>query len=263
MAGIDAVVQNVSLQQAPDPLLSEFIELQTTKDPVIRESLICRHIPLVNRIARRIAFSRHEVFEDLSQAGYLGLIKSIDYFDPVKDVKFITYATHHIFGEIRHYLRDRAIPIKAPRWLAQLNRQLAKSMNVLIQQLKRFPTISELSKDMNIAEEGLLELLKMNHTLTSKSLDDTVYSEELLGQIDKIKSQELRTFQLPLEDKICIHQAVDTLAPIARRIIYLFFYYDLTQVEIGDKLGMSQRQVSRIMHRSLDKLKAILFKELW
>ena len=134
-----------------EPLRAKFLELKATKDSNIREALICYYIPLVNRIARRSAFLHRESFEDLAQVGYIGLIKAVDNFDPHKDVKFITYATHQIFGEIRHYLRDRVLPIKAPRWLSQLNRSMAQALNLLTQQLKRLPTVAELSKEMNIS----------------------------------------------------------------------------------------------------------------
>lgn len=255
--------KGISCAPAIDPVHNKFLELKATKDSNIREALICYYIPLVNRIARRSAFLHRESFEDLAQVGYIGLIKAVDNFDPNKDVKFITYATHQIFGEIRHYLRDKVLPIKAPRWLSQLNRSMAQSLNVLTQQLKRLPTVAELSKEMNITEEGLLEVLKMNHLISSKSMDDVENSKELIGKIEKIRAREYKNFQLPVEDKISVQQAIETLAPVARRVIYLFFYYDLTQSEIGDKLGISQRQVSRVIYRSLDKLKNLLFKELW
>lgn len=236
-----------------------FLELKATGNRDLREALILNYVPLVNRIARQASRSRKELFEDLAQVGYLGLIKAVDHFDPAREVQFVTYATHQIFGEIRHYLRDKSSPIKAPRWLKHLNKQLAGALSVLVQRHRRFPSIEELSREMNVTEEGVLALLRTNQLLVSHSLEHLSNSPEFLHNIDHIKSIEHRSFQLPVEDQISLHQAMETLRLAERRIIYLFFYYDLTQSEIGGRLGISQRQVSRIIRRALVKLKAFLF----
>lgn len=260
---LDETTHKIALKPAPGFDDNCFYQLKATRNPELREKTICHYIYLVNRIARKASFVHKEAFDDLTQIGYIGLIKAVDHFNPEKEVKFITYATHQIIGEIRHYLRDKISSIKSPRWLSQLNCQMAQSLNVLMQRLKRFPTIEELSKEMNITEEGLLELLRMNQLLSSQSLDDREHSQELFGKIEKIRSRELRDFQLPIEDQLTLHQALEKLRLFERRIVFLFFFYDLTQSEIGQQLGISQKQVSRIIQKSLNKLKEILFKELW
>jgi len=232
-----------------------------TRTPSLRADLISRHIPLVESIAKHFLYHAHgEPLEDLIQVGTIGLIKAVDRFDPSKKTQFNTYATHQISGELRHYLRDKVDTIKHPRWLRFLAYQIYTEAEALTQKLGRYPTAKELADNLNIREDGILEILKLQEDLSPASLD----AEGKLRTLEqKIRAQRLVSFQLPIEDKVVLMKSFEKLLAIERKAIYLFFYYDLTQSEIGSQLGLSQRAVSRVIQKGLGKLKDVLTSELW
>lgn len=241
--------------------------LRLNGDRDAREKLLLTHAFLVERLVRRFrAISHREPVEDLLQVGYIGLLKAIDRYDPRRGVKFSTFATHEITGELRHYLRDRSSTLKPPRWLLMLNAHFSRSVEILCQRLERFPTIVEIAGEMNITREGVLEILRYNALLSCTSLEEEGEGRcrsDSMRPPGRIRAQRYETLALPIEDKIVLSQALETLQIFHRRVIYLFFYHDLTQHEIGEQLGMSQRKVSRVIGEALKQLREILTKELW
>lgn len=233
------------------------------RDLGVRATLISRHLPLVESIAKNfLPHGQGEPLEDLIQVGSIGLIKAVDRFDPTKDAQFSTYATHQISGEIRHYLRDKAGMIRQPRWLRFLTYQIYAEAELLAQKLGRFPTSKEIADSLNIAEEGIVEILRLGKDL-SCTLLDVSRKDSLENLQKKVRSKSLVSFQLPVEDKIVLSNALEKLLQVEKKALFLFFYNDLTQTEIGKHLGLSQRAVSRVMQKGLGKLKKILTKDLW
>src|ERR1035437_7685202 len=120
-------------------------------DPKIRDEVVLQYANLVESIARRFV-GACEPLEDLSQEGYIGLIASVDKYDGAKGVKFSTYATHFIIGQIKHYLRDKGKIIKEPAWLQELNQRMTRVMESLGQKLGRHPTEREIGEVMQMPE---------------------------------------------------------------------------------------------------------------
>ncbi|MCL5773202.1 MAG: sigma-70 family RNA polymerase sigma factor [Firmicutes bacterium] len=233
-------------------------QYKKTADLSLRDRLICLNLHLVNPIVKKFMGIK-DLQEDLIQVGYVGLIKAVDSFDPDKGVKFSTYATHCVFGEVRHYIRDSVGSIKIPRWLSSINRRVGKYIENYLQKNQKLPDLEEISKDLNIDREGVIAVLKLRSTLREESLDN----EEESSALKKIKSLYYESFKIPIEDKIALMQAVERLKDIEQKIIYLFFYKDLTQTQIAVNLGISQKKVSRMMQKSISKLKEVLTRELW
>jgi len=242
-----------------DELLREYA---VTKSMGLRHQIVMNNFNLVRHIARAYEDSR-EPIDDLIQVGYIGLIKAVDSFDSEKNVKFSTYATHKIKGEIRHYLRDKSSIIKKPRWIKNIHLQILKAIEYLTGELGQPPTIKQIAGNCNITEEGILEILNAvdNFRITSLDNNKSKAESDKLPLIERIKSQRYVSFQLPVEDRIAVIQAIEQLKRLERDIIFLFFYKDLTQTEIATKLGISQKHVSRLIKKSLDKLKKILTKD--
>lgn len=220
-----------------------------------RHDIICKYLHLVPSVVRKFRDSG-EPFDDLIQVGYIGLIKAVNSFDRKYKVKFPTYAIHFITGEIRHYLRDKADTIKKPRWLSGLSRRIAIYIETFLQAETRLPTIAEIAHGINVSEEGVVEILK------ARSLTDVAALDESIA-VGKIRSLRYETFRLPLEDSIALQQTVEKLKQIEQRVVYLFFYQDLTQTEIAKTMGVSQKKVSRLLQRAVDKLREIMTRELW
>lgn len=211
---------------------------------------------MVKAIAKKYIKSG-EPIEDLEQIGYLGLLNAFQLFDEKKGVKFETYATWLINGEIRHYIRDKHNLVKIPHWIRDLNRKIDQYVEKFHKKQNRFPTLSEISDHFNITEEGLREILKGRRAVQVVSLDKEMRKneQENIPVLEMIKSKEYRSFQLPIEDIIQIRNAFNSLKKIQRQVIYFLFFKDLTQIKVAEKLGLSQRQVSRIRQEAIDELR--------
>jgi RNA polymerase sigma factor (sigma-70 family) len=220
------------------------------------DDVINKYKPLVKSIARKYINSG-ELLEDLEQIGYLGLLNALQLFDEKKGVKFATYATWLINGEIRHYIRDKYSVIKIPHWVRDFNRKIDKFVEKYRKDKDRFPTIDEISEQFNITELGIVEILKGRKAVQVVSLDKEMRKSEGDNTpiIENIKSKEYRTFQLPVEDVIHLKNTMNTLKKIHKQVIYYLFYKDLTQINVAKKLGLTQRQVSRIKQEAINELR--------
>jgi len=227
-----------------------------TKSQKITDNQIIKYQPLVKSIAYKFINSG-EPLEDLEQLGYIGLINALNLYNKNKGVKFKTYATWLISGEIRHYIRDKHQIIKIPGWMLKLNRKIDEFIIYYKKENNRFPSLSEISEELNLTEEGIKEILKAREAVQIVSLDQEKrkYSSDSYPKIEKIKSKNYETFKLPMEDIITLKTALSKLKELQRKVIYFIFEKDLTQTNIARKLGISQRQVSRIKDSALKELK--------
>ena len=218
--------------------------------------IVNKYKPLVKSIARKYINSG-ELLEDIEPIGYLGLLNALQLFDEKKGVKFTTYATWLINGEIRHYIRDKYSVVKVPHWIRDFNRKIDKFVEKYRREKGRFPTIDEISEKFNITELGIVEILKGRNAVQVISLDKEMRGQEgnTAPIIENIKSKEYQTFQLPIEDVIHLKNAMRALKKIQKQVIYYLFYKDLTQINIAKKLGLTQRQVSRIKQEAIDELR--------
>ena len=222
----------------------------------ITDAQIIGYQPLVKSIAYKFKNSG-EPLEDLEQVGYIGLLNAFNLYNQKRGVKFETYATWLISGEIRHYIRDKHQVIKIPGWMMKLNKKIDEFMISYKKENNRFPSLFEISKVFNLTEEGIKEILKARAAVQIVSLDQEQrkYSSDSYPNIEKIKSKNYETFKLPMEDIIALKTALSRLKKLQRKVIYYIFEKDLTQTKIAHKLGISQRQVSRIKDSALKELK--------
>ena len=227
-----------------------FENLRREPNPALREELVSRHLALVPSVVAR--FRGKAEWEDLVQVGYVGLMKAVDGYDPAQNVKFSTYAHHCITGELCHYLRDRVDLVRRPRWLSVLSKQISRFIEGFSQSHNRLPTFTEIAEGLNMSRDGVQEVLKSRAVVSFDESDPESVS------VEKIRSQRYESFKLPLEDKISLMQALERLVALEKRVIYLFFYRDLTQGQIAGMTGLSPKKVSRVMRKGLEKLQASL-----
>jgi RNA polymerase sigma-B factor len=219
-----------------------------------REQLIEQYLSLVRSLARRYSY-RGEQLEDLVQIGSIGLIKAIDRFDLERGVELTTYATPNIIGEIKRHFRDKGWSVRVPRGLQELNVQLSRLVEQLTVQLGRSPTIPELAKAAGVEEEEVLEALESGRAYTSLSLsvgggggdDDDLDPLESLGT-------EEHQYEVS-EDRAVLAPGFRALDERERRILQLRFFEGLTQSQIAQQVGISQMHVSRLIRRSLEKIR--------
>ena len=228
----------------------------------ITDVQIKKYQPLVKNIAYKFKNSG-EPLEDLEQVGYIGLINAINLYNRNRGIKFITYATWLISGEIRHYIRDKHQVIKIPSWMMELNKKIDEFIISYKKENNRFPSLSEISEEFNLNEEGIKEILKAREAVQIVSLDQEQrkYSSDSYPKMEKIKSKNYETFKLPMEDIIALKTAFSRLKKLQRKVIYYIFEKDLTQTKTAHKLGISQRKVSRIKESALKELKEDIGRE--
>jgi RNA polymerase sigma-B factor len=225
-----------------------------------REQLIEQYMSLVRSLARRYSY-RGEQLEDLVQIGAIGLIKAIDRFDLERGVELTTYATPNIIGEIKRHFRDKGWSVRVPRGLQELNVQLSRLVEQLTVQLGRSPTIPELAKAAGVEEEQVLEALESGRAYTSLSLsvgggggdDDDLDPLESLGT-------EEHQYEVS-EDRAVLAPGFKALDERERKILQLRFFDGLTQSQIAQQVGISQMHVSRLIRRSLEKIRETIAED--
>src|ERR687885_301300 len=226
------------------------------RDPVDRGLLVEGFLPLARQLARR--YERpEEPFDDLFQVACLGLVKAIDRFDLSRDVAFSSYAVPTILGEIKRYFRDRTWSVRVPRDLQELALRVDRKVSELSTDLRRQPTVSEIAEAVGIEEEDVLEALEASGAYRATSLSTPRGNEDEAGETlgDTVGTSE-EGFGLA-ESRATLEQLMRAVTPREREVLRLRFEEDLTQAEIGERIGVSQMQVSRIIRQSLARLRAI------
>src|SRR5919106_1801287 len=241
----------IKASAAGDPVVGLIEAYRERGDRRALERIFSMNVKILNHIVRRYASSSDECYEDLLQVGYVGMMKAINGYRLDSEAKFSSYAYAMIEGEIKHHLRDAAL-LKRPRWARSLHAKVSEASSRLTAELGRPPLIEEVADEVNITPEGVSELMKLFCNTDAVSLDA---GEDEEVDVSAIKSVRYETFSLPVEDRIMLEQALDSLSELQRKVVYLFFYKDLCQTEIGKKLGLSQRKTSRTVASAVKTLK--------
>lgn len=228
----------------------------------LQNLIVVAAMPFVKKVACGLARRSTDPVDDLIQVGAVGLIKSIDLFNPEIGTKFKTYATYLITGEIRHYLRDKASMIKAPREI----QELAFRINCVIKQLTeegQEPTSEQVAKAMSLPVKKVNDVIEVDRRKSTISLDQTFSfeDEDATSLADKIPSGDYQEFLDAYEEKIMLSKAISKLKPKLKEVIELSYYEDLNQREISEKLNISQMQVSRRLKQALIDMYGIITKE--
>ena len=226
------------------------------RDPVDRELLVERFLPLARQLARR--YQRpEEPFDDLFQVACLGLVKAIDRFDLTREVAFSSYAVPTILGEIKRYFRDRTWSVRVPRDLQELALRVDRKVSELSTDLRRQPTVTEIAEAVGIEEEDVLEALEASGAYRATSLSTPRGNDDEAGETlgDTVGMSE-EGFGLA-ESRATLEQLMRAVTPREREVLRLRFEEDLTQAEIGERIGVSQMQVSRIIRQSIARLRTV------
>ena len=221
----------------------------TTRDRELRSELIEEHLELVERLARRFA-DRGEPYDDLVQVGSIGLIKSVDGFDPDLGHEFAAYATTTILGELKRHFRDRGWSIRASRRVQELYLEIGPTVEVLTHRYGRSPTVREIAAEIGATEDAVLEAMEAGYGYRSPSLDAPGPEGGTLG--DRLGEQD-PNLEL-IESRVTVIPELAALPERERRLITMRFVEELSQVEIAERLGISQMHVSRLLARSLATL---------
>jgi RNA polymerase sigma-B factor len=227
------------------------------RDPRSRELLVRRFAPLARSLAHRYAHTS-EPFEDLMQVASLGLLKALERFDPEQGAAFASFAVPTILGELRRYFRDSSWGVHVPRDLQEQTLKVGRTQEQLTKELGRAPTVGELAVYLELDTERVLEALQAAKSYEALPLDAPTGSadgEESITYLDALGAEDEHYELVELDATLAA--ALKSLQPRERTIVRLRFIEELSQAEIGRRIGISQMQVSRLLRRSLEKLRAL------
>ena len=235
-----------------------FARWKKSGDPALRDQLILMYRNLVVSLARRF-LERGEMFDDIVQQGTIGLIYALDHFDTARGVRFTTFATPAILGEIRRYFRDKSWGIRVPRRMQELHQVINRTMEQLTQQYDRAPTYAEIANALNLPEEDVIEVVEMGYAVDPMSLDEHAPSET--GLIQSTLGDTIGELDANLQkwhDWAPLQAALESLPERQQHVMRGIYFEGRSQVEIARALNVSQMYVSRAQRRALAKLKEIL-----
>lgn len=225
----------------------------------LQNLIVIASMPFVKKVASSLARRSTDPVDDLIQVGALGLLKAIDLYNPDMGTKFKTYATYLITGEIRHYLRDKASMIKAPREI----QELAFRINCVIKQLSEDgfePTSEQIAEAMSLSVKKVNDIIEVDRRKSTISLDQTMIfdDDDSTALVDKLPSGDYQESLNAYEEKIMLSKAISQLKPKLKEVIELSYYDDLNQREISERLNISQMQVSRRLKKALEEMYKVI-----
>lgn len=230
-----------------------FRQYKATGDPEVRDQLIVSHLNLVRFLASKFK-NRGEPLDDLIQVGTIGLIKAIDRFDPSRGLEFTTYATPTILGEIKRHFRDKGWSVRVPRRLQELSAKVNQANDELTNELSRSPSVEEIAKRVGASVDDVLEAMESSSAYSSVPLEGGGSSDDddAPSVIDHYATEDENL--AASDDRIVLEDVIRDFSPREKDVIRMRFFEGMTQVEIAERLGISQVQVSRLLRRTLRRV---------
>ena len=230
------------------------IEADTSEFQRHRDEIVQRCLPLADHIARRFE-GRGEPRDDLVQVARVGLVNAVVRFDVETGSDFVSFAVPTIMGEVRRHFRDNSWSVKVPRRLKELHLRLGTATAELSQRLGRAPTASELAEELGMDREEVVEGLVAGSSYNTLSIDSASGSDEddaraiadTLGDVDASLDR--------IEDQEALRPLLEALPERERMVLILRFFESMTQTQIAERIGISQMHVSRLLAKSLARLR--------
>ncbi len=222
-----------------------------SRDPEIKREIAKEYQGLVVHLAKGF-LGRGEPLEDLIQQGYIGLLKAIDRFDPERGVKFTTYATPTIKGEIRRYFRDKSWDLKVPSKTKERHIRVRAAKDKLMRTEGDEPTIAQIADYLSEPPGDVERAMLAHRAYNSFSLSGSLWDEEM--ELAEILGSNDPGYRRVLNHQD-LNKALKGLPDREQRIVQLRFFSDMTQQEVGQELGISQMHVSRLERRALKTMR--------
>ncbi|MFK8023394.1 MAG: SigB/SigF/SigG family RNA polymerase sigma factor [Ilumatobacter sp.] len=236
--------------------LDLFRDFAQTRDRATRNKLVERHMGLASHIAQRYSRSgRHD--DDLRQVAMIGLVKSVDRFDPDFGVAFSSFAGRTIEGEIKRHFRDKSWTVKVPRSAKELHLLVRGAIAEIEQSTGRSPSVDEIASHLDVERDDVLRGLAASAAATVGTIDAGSNDDDVATDRQAALASDDRAFE-HAEDVHVIERLMAELAPREREIVRLRFYEDLSQLEIAQRVGVSQMHVSRLLKRSFEQMRTVL-----
>jgi RNA polymerase sigma-B factor len=234
---------------------TDFYEYQRTGDRNLRNRLVERHLGIAHHLAHRYRH-RGVADEDLVQVATIGLLKSVERFDPERGSSFGAFATPTILGELRRYFRDSTWALRVPRQLQERVLAVSRAVGPLTQRLGRSPSPKEIAHEADLSEEEVLEALEADGAYGTSPLDSTSDSGFRVDKSLMLADAPEHGPEEVVEQRLLAASLVAQLSERERHIVELRFVRGLTQTQIADRIGVSQMHISRLLSSALEKMRA-------
>jgi RNA polymerase sigma-B factor len=221
------------------------------RDPELRDRILRAYLGMADRLAERFRHSRNTSPDDLRQAARLGLLTAIDRYDPDRSDRFVAYAVACVVGEIKRHLRDTTWRVAVPRQTKELALRVCRAADELAGELERSPTAADVADALDLDEELVREAMGAARSRLQASLDEPLGHDPNQGPAYLLASDAPED----REDLILLPQLVAALPEPERTMVWLYYFEERTQREIGELTGRCQMSVSRLLRRALHRLR--------
>lgn len=249
----DAVVENTAAHDNE----ALFLKYRNNPDTANRNEIVSKFMYLAEIISRKF-LNRGIEYEDIFQVACIALIKAVERFDLDKGVKFVSFATPTIIGEIKRYFRDKGSVIRIPRRIYEVYQKVNHAREDLSQELHRVPRVDEIAKYLNISEEMVLEIIESWNAYNIQSFDQNVYNDDDIELHETIGEDDV-TFER-IENRDFLEKSLHKFNEAEKEFIKMRYFKNKTQREIAEKLEVSQMYVSRLEKKVIEKFRTILDK---
>jgi RNA polymerase sigma-B factor len=257
----DQQLDNLSSSNIINPQDCEaaFARYARTRNPQLRDKLVLSHASLVRYLATKFA-SRGEPLEDLIQVGTVGLINAIERYEPNRGLKFSTFATPTIVGEIQRDFRDKCWKVKVPRRLKDLNVASLRARSTLAVKFGRPPTVAEVAAEICATEEETLEAMELGNAYDPPSLDAQVGDTDAVSLGDTIGGEDPAL--TAVLGRAELEHALESLEERDREVIKGLYFDELSQALVAERLHLSQMHISRLHKRAIAQLQRRMRAEM-
>ena len=234
-----------------------FFLYRERREIAVRNEIVGRHMYLIDIITRKF-INRGVEYEDLCQIASIALIKAVERFDLGKGVKFVSFATPTIVGEIKRYFRDKGSTIRIPRRIYEIYQKVNQAKEYLSQSLSRTPMVSDIAEYLKISEENVLEIIESWNVYNIQSFEQNAFSEDNLELHETIGEDDFEFEKI--ENRDFIEKSMAKLSESEREFINLRYMNDMTQKQIAAVMNVSQMYISRLEKKIIRKFRMILEK---
>lgn len=222
-----------------------------------RNEIVSKYIYLAEILSKKFV-NRGIEYEDIYQVACIALIKAVERFSLDRGVKFVSFATPTIVGEIKRYFRDKGSVIRIPRRIYEVYQKVNHAREHLYHELERAPKADEIAKYLDISEEMVLEIIESSNAYNVQSFDQNVYADDDLELHETIGSEDV-TFER-IENRDFLERSLDRFNQAEKEFIKMRYFENKTQKQIADRLGVSQMYVSRLERKVMERFRTILRK---
>lgn len=253
------MIDSVNLNRAKNTQDAERLFIEYRENPTIenRNKIVNHYLYLAEVISKKF-LNRGLEYEDIYQVACIALIKAVERFNPEKGVKFVSFATPTIIGEIKRYFRDKGSVIRIPRRIYEIYQKVNFAREQLAHELHRAPRVDEIASFMNLSEETVLEIIESSNVYNMQSFNQGVYVDEDIELSETIGEEE-ETFK-KIENRDFLEKSLNRFNKAEKEFIKMRYFNNKTQREIAERMGVSQMYISRLERKVLEKFRKMLVK---